>query len=574
VGSEVRKLGWKPKSSDSKELSPVPGPRSPVPDPYSPLPTPHSLFSLLAATVLSALAFTLVLPNEFFLHGFPLGGFFCLIPYFYALRQSDSLWKGAVLGFVFGVLFHGTSSWWLANFKDYALWTLGATSLLYGIFYGFWAIFLRYAARAGSKAEPFLIALVWTIMEWQKSNGYFAFPWGLLPYTVQSVPALIQTADASGVYGPGFLLALCNAAFAEMIWTGRRTMPAGFRSRIFQRFSPALVAAFVLLVFTLGYGAWCLRYPVPAQRTIPLVLVQHSSDQYGDEGQALTGAIDLSRQGTAYLRAQGKEPAMIVWSETTLTMPYRGNSFFASHPVVPFLEQSTIPILTGAPLVPTAEPAENSKPDDYMPEIANGTILVQRGRITDSYAKRQLIPFAESIPFGSEKWMRRLMEKFAGFSSGWTAGKEAVVMEIPGLRFGTPICFEDAFAGNCRDFIKKGAELLVNLTNDSWSQTSSAEVQHLAAARFRTVENRRTLVRSTNSGCTVVMDAQGRTIAALPMFTPAYLAVDVPVELGGPTPYFLYGDWLPILCAILFTVRMFRHWNAKRGSGEQEFFPK
>jgi len=281
-----------------------------------------------------------------------------------------------------------------------------------------------------------------------------------------------------------------------------------------------------------------------------MVLVQHNTDQYRDKDKALAGAIDLSRKGIAALSARGKRPAMIVWSETLLTLPYRGNKFFPDHPAIPFLEQGNIPVLTGAPLVSAAE--------EYTPEIANGTILIQHGRITGSYAKRQLIPFAEAIPFGTEKWMRRLMEKFAGFSSGWTAGRETAVMEIPGLRFGTPICFEDAFAGICRDFIKGGgAELLINLTNDSWSQTNSAEVQHLAAARFRTVENRRTLVRSTNSGCTVVIDAQGRIIAGLPMFTADYLAVDVPVELGGPTLYFLLGDWLPALCAVLFVAWMF-----------------
>ena len=520
-------------------------PYSPAPSPYSLIPKP-SFLALLVAAAISALGFSFSLPNDFVLSGFPLGGFFCLVPYLYALKQTDSWRKGAVLGFVFGVLFHGSSSWWLANFKDYAWWTLGATSALYGIFYGFWAILLRYAAVSESAESPFLVAVVWTMMEWQKSNGYFAFPWGLLPYTVQSVPLLIQIADASGIYGLSFFLALCNAAFAGLVRTNRKVLPA-------------FAAASLLVAWTLGYGAWRLTHPVPVLRTVPMVLVQHNIDQYQDENEALARAIDLSRKGIAALGSRGKKPVMIVWSETLLTQPYRGNRFFQGHPAIPFLEQSNIPVLTGAPLVPSDEPEENRKSEDeYIPEIANGTILVQNGKITASYAKQQLIPFAEVIPFGTEKWMRRLMEKFAGFSSGWTAGREMAVMEIPGLRFGTPICFEDAFAGICRDFIKGGgAELLINLTNDSWSQTNSAEVQHLAAARFRTVENRRTLVRSTNSGCTVVIDAQGRIIAGLPMFTADYLAVDVPVELGGPTLYFLLGDWLPALCAVLFVAWMF-----------------
>ncbi|MCL2319533.1 MAG: hypothetical protein FWC45_05560, partial [Treponema sp.] len=186
---------------------------------------------LLVSVCISALGFSLALPNELFHSGFPLAGFFCLVPFFCALKEANSPLKGALLGFVFGVVFHSSSSWWLANFKDYAQWTLGATSILYGIFYGFWAVLLRYAAGAGRYAQsplvlprgsspaaaPFLAALVWTMMEWQKSNGYFAFPWGLLPYTVQSVPVLIQIADTAGVYGLSFLLALCNASLAALV---------------------------------------------------------------------------------------------------------------------------------------------------------------------------------------------------------------------------------------------------------------------------------------------------------------------------------------------------------------------
>ena len=539
---------------------------------------------LVILTCVSALSFCLALPNEFTFSGFPLGGFFCLVPYFYALKRVRSRRQGAALGFVFGVLFHASSSWWLANFKDYAVWTLGATSLLYGFFYGFWAIFLSYAANAGaysdlsiaphrenrSPAWPFLAALVWTIMEWQKSNGYLAFPWGLLPYTVQSAPVLIQVADTTGVYGLSFLLALCNAVLAELVLViqENRTNPKNharkesctpwFARGGLRSLFPGLAAVVLLLGWTLGYGVRRLEHPAPVLRKIPLVLVQHNIDQYRNDGEALHRAVNLSLKGTVALMAQGSVPAMIVWSETLLTMPYRGNRLFPAHPAVPFLEQSGIPVLTGAPLLPAAE--SDSGPEDTNPqEIYNGVILVRRGRISASYAKRQLIPFAEIIPFASHEWMRNLMERFAGFSSGWTAGKEAVVMEIPGLRFGTPICFEDAFAGICRDFIRGGAELLINLTNDSWSQSVSAEVQHLAAARFRTVENRMTLVRSTNSGCTVVIDAEGRTRASLPLFTADYLALDVPLQSGGPTTYFLLGDWFPLLCAILFAAQIIRH---------------
>ena len=311
----------------------------------------------------------------------------------------------------------------------------------------------------------------------------------------------------------------------------------------------------LLLICTLTYGFWRLARPAPVLRTIPMILVQHNCDQYQNEEEALARCVSLSRQGIEAMRAQGKEPAMIVWSETALILPYKGNRYYQEHRPIPFLEESDIPILTGAPI---AEPESTTSADIY-----NGAILVQRGKIISGYAKQQLIPFAESIPFSSKEWMQRFMDKFVGFSSGWAAGSDPVIMEIPGkavdgsgvlFKFGAPICFEDAFALLCRDIIAGGAEALINLTNDSWSQSISAEVQHLAAARFRAVENRRPLVRSTNSGCTVHIDARGIIRASLPLFTSDYLALDLPLEAGKPTVYFLFGDWFPLLCAAMIIV--------------------
>ena len=119
-------------------------------------------------------------------------------------------------------------------------------------------------------------------------------------------------------------------------------------------------------------------------------------------------------------------------------------------------------------------------------------------------------PFAEAIPLWEYEWFRKFMREVIGLESGWVMGSDITVFSLPlrspgsgvrSIEFSTPICFEDAFADLCRQYFLKGADLLINLTNDSWSTKKSAQIQHWAIARFRAIENRRTLVRSTNSGC-------------------------------------------------------------------------
>jgi apolipoprotein N-acyltransferase len=280
-----------------------------------------------------------------------------------------------------------------------------------------------------------------------------------------------------------------------------------------------------------------------------MVLVQHNINSWDSqyEEEALQTAMDLSRAGIDELRRQGIEPALLVWSETVLVQPYEGRyyeTFPRYDPLIPFLKEIRVPLLCGAP-IPAASGA-----------WANGALFIQDGNEIFSYEKQRLIPFAEEIPFIEYEWMKTLMRKTVGFDSGWIPGEKTVIMKAGSppdtLSFGVPICFEDAFAGLCGDFVKNGAELFINLTNDSWSKTVSAEIQHLAAARFRTIENRRVMVRSTNGGITAVIDAEGRIISSLPPFSSSVLALEVPIQQQSePTVYQIFGDWFPLVSVLI-----------------------
>ena len=117
------------------------------------------------------------------------------------------------------------------------------------------------------------------------------------------------------------------------------------------------------------------------------------------------------------------------------------------------------------------------------------------GTEIDHYGKIQLVPFAEYIPYSDRPWMRSLMQKIAGFSSGWMPGDRYVIFNIPvkngeTLSFSTPICFEDAFPEVCRKLFFAGSEVFINITNDSWSKTNSAEYQHFVISSYRAKEFR------------------------------------------------------------------------------------
>ena len=155
------------------------------------------------------------------------------------------------------------------------------------------------------------------------------------------------------------------------------------------------------------------------------------------------------------------------------------------------------------------------------------------GSVPFPYFKQILIPFGEYMPFSSVfPWINRLNENAGFFSSG----HEIKVFSYPMrhtdaseymLKAAPLICYEDTVPAPARDATRRGAELLVNLTYDTWFGRSAAPYQHHLIAIFRAIENRRFLVRSTYTGYTAVVSPLGKTIADIPPFSEGKLAVDV-----------------------------------------------
>jgi apolipoprotein N-acyltransferase len=105
------------------------------------------------------------------------------------------------------------------------------------------------------------------------------------------------------------------------------------------------------------------------------------------------------------------------------------------------------------------------------------------------------------------------------------------------------------YARSIRKFTAAGAELLVNISNDSWYGRSAAREQHLLIARMRAVENGRWILRSTNDGITSAIGPSGRVEASLPSYVQDTLDVRFQY-LSHRTPFVRYGEWLWWLCLL------------------------
>ncbi len=201
-----------------------------------------------------------------------------------------------------------------------------------------------------------------------------------------------------------------------------------------------------LIASALVYGVIRMATPIPAATKASLLLVQQNSNPWEEGGKANAAAVrvnmDLTRQG---IQSVGTAPDLAVWSESSVTNAWVDNTNRLNpptSPLVPFFKSTGIPILFGGIVVVNYE----------LQEFMNAAILVSpQGKVIDTYGKMHPVPFAESIPFFEYPVVQRFFRNVIGVWNPWYMGRRYTIFSVPlraggELRFGTPICFEDAFS--------------------------------------------------------------------------------------------------------------------------------
>ncbi|MDR2784991.1 MAG: apolipoprotein N-acyltransferase, partial [Treponema sp.] len=251
------------------------------------------------------------------------------------------------------------------------------------------------------------------------------------------------------------------------------------------------------------------------------------------------------------------KPDLVVWSETAFVPRIYWHTTYRDDPpswelikeLLDFLKQQDVPFVIGNDDA-RKEPPKNPR-EDYRVDY-NAVMLFEKGELVTWYRKLHLVPFTEHFPYEKQlPWVYNALKN--ADTHFWEKGNEATVFESAGVKFSTPICFEDTFGYISRLFTGNGAELIVNLTNDAWSASLPAQMQHLSMAVFRAVENRRSMARSTASGQTCGIDPNGKILAMAEPFAEAFLNVDLPV-VKKTTIYTRFGDiWGQIftVCALI-----------------------
>lgn len=476
-----------------------------------------------------------------------------LVPLLLAVR-SVTPGRSARMGFVCGLLYHLSLLYWilivLGRYGGLPWWvTLPALLLLAAYMACFSALFcwlLSLVAgnvRRRGRSVALLVwaaPVLWVGLEYLRGFFLSGFPWMDLGYGLFGQPRLVQAADLGGHHLLSFCLVLGNSLAVGLILRRGRTGRG-----IFPWDRSLLALAVLLLVGTFGYSL--ARYQMmagelPGAPQVRVAVVQGNIDQ-AVKWSAATKEATVAR----YIALSGPtlsepKPDLVVWPETALPFYPQRDALAAK--IVDFTTAENTWLLTGAPLLNSIPKAEG----DEQLQFFNGALLIgPAGKVGGTHAKQHLVPFGEYVP------LRRLLpflEPLVVSVGDFTAGTSAEPLGLASMRLGMLICYESIFPDIARASVSRGANLLVNLTNDAWYGRSSAPVQSLAMAVLRAVETKRTLVRAANTGISGFVDPLGRVTARTEIFTEAALVAPVAM-LEQTTVFCRYGYRFGLACLLL-----------------------
>ncbi|MDR0689812.1 MAG: apolipoprotein N-acyltransferase [Spirochaetaceae bacterium] len=501
-----------------------------------------SLSAVLTASLLFAASF----PNILVSQGIPLLAWIAYIPLFWLLYQV-SLGASVFWGGLYGYAAYGLFNYWLSVFHPLAGLIVG---LIYLVFFAVLFPLLKTALLLFPRRGYLVQWLIWIAYEYLRTQGFLGYPYGITGYSQWTLLPVIQIANIFGVWGVSALVIFPSVYMAAAL-KGVLSYKAlkGTPDDFFRREPAAPIIWFIALAVALGYGFISpVDYTeVPAAR---IALVQHNTDPWrGDMEDYRQNFRVLKRLSQEALAGEPK-PDLVVWSETAFVPriywheTYRDDqeSYALVKELMDYLKAQEVPFVIGND---DARREVNSNGQwervDY-----NAVMLFNRGEIAGLYRKLHLVPFTEHFPYEKQlPWVYNALKN--ADTHFWKKGKEATVFSINGLKFSSPICFEDTFGYLSREFVKNGAEFIVNLSNDAWSKSLPAQMQHLSMAVFRAVENRCSMVRSTASGQTCGIDPNGKILAMAEPFVETQLTVEIPL-VKPDSLYAKYGDFFARIC--------------------------
>ncbi|HUS19469.1 MAG TPA: apolipoprotein N-acyltransferase [Terriglobales bacterium] len=447
--------------------------------------------------------------------------------------------------------------------------------LYLGLYHALFAALVVRVARKNLSLALFATPFLWVAVELARSR-VTGFPWDLLGTAQVDNLLLTRIVPFTGVYGLSLVIAVVNVLFVAAALARRKKVVIG-------------IIAFTSAA-TLQNGSLWKPPASPAthlarlvQQNVPITNSPWTADQFD---RTIAELADLSRQpkNSAAPPDWSSSPRLIIWPESP--SPFYVNDPKLTTWLGTLASDQNAFIIAGS--LGLRSPTGGGDYDIFN----SATLVAPSGAFLARYDKVHLVPFGEYVPFQELLFFAKNLTKQVGTFS---RGVDRTVFKLPsnpvaapveehhhhegmvmpeaakpavhvgeGYRIGTFICYESVFPDEIRLFALNGAQVFVNISNDGWFGRSGAPGQHLNMARMRAIENKRWLLRSTNTGITASIDPFGRVVTQAER--DVRTALNAPYAFVAETTFYTrHGDWLAYACAIISFIALFVRFNLRAG---------
>jgi len=396
----------------------------------------------------------------------------------------------------------------------------------------------------------FIYPAVWIIIDYVQSIGFLAFPWTYIGYSQYTFTPFIQIASITGILGINFIIVMFNSILSEYLLAFKNSF-SGLKDITHNSNFGKLAAVSLLIIVITLWGLFRLseKNNNGGGKILKVALVQSCISPWenwsGNRYKYLSELMYYTRE------ALRNNPDFIIWSEsaTLELISFRsltGDMDNFDQQLFSFIKENGKPLLTGEIGITVKK---NSSGIRYYPQN-NAVMISGAGEVVQTYPKINLVPFGEWFPY--EKWfvpVKKLVESFGG--SDFVPGKRPELFNVDGFKFGSLICYEGIFYKLCRDYRNMGADFMVNITNDGWTDAYNGHYQHYSASIFRAVENGIWMVRAGNTGVTSIIDPKGEVVSSIPILKKSFLTGEIDTSQNVKTFYSAYGD-LILFASLLF----------------------
>ena len=466
-----------------------------------------------------------------------------LIPYFFVIEKRNGLAEINRFTYFTAFIFNLITLYWVGSWTpdtDPFLMIAGIALLIFNPLLFLIPSTLYYSAKKyiNRKTALWLFPFFWVTYEYLYSLTDFRFPWLTLGHGQAYFLSYIQIADIIGAYGISLLLLFFNVfiykAFKHYLNT--KKFHWGF-----------LLSALLLLIIPLIYGNYRINTLKLPKKTIRVGLIQPNFNPWKK-----WEAENLDNQLNIYLNlsqeAVNKGAKLIVWPETALPVYLLSGAYPAEvNRIRNFIDTNNVFLLTGMPDIHYYPDSSEAPPGAYKTAGSkvyytayNGVLGFQPNiNAVQHYGKIKLVPFGERVPFLRYfPFLGKIFKWNVGISS-WNVGRDTTVfkfqikttvnnkVKIDTIKTAGIVCIESIYSIFDAAFVRKGAEMIAVVTNDSWYGNSSGPYQHKEISVLRAIENRRSVVRAANGGISTIINPLGKTLSQTKMFTRTFLVGNV-----------------------------------------------